>query len=246
MNDNMARHRQEIESLRTEAYNQKGLAQKWEAEVQRLTKEGADFRNEAEDADLSLACIADQLGIKGSIKDWLQSIGGAIRELKTEVERLSKEKKLDRETIDIHVAQCMRLRSEVENLTDAVVRWTGIANGYESDIELLNSKLETMKSELASWIDKATEFGLRAESAERETIFVRRNFDDYKQSMADFAVADEERQEEERQDRAEQERRRQQNWEEDQMMAEAERQAQEQAEAEQAIEPQEDSPIEPV
>ena len=62
---------------------------KAQAEVARLTKEFTDVRNEAEDADLQLACIADQLGIKGSIKDWLQSIGGAIRDLKAEVERLT-------------------------------------------------------------------------------------------------------------------------------------------------------------
>ena len=66
-------------------------------------KEFADVRNEAEDADIQLACIADQLGIKGSIKDWLQSIGGAIRDLKAEVERLTKAL----QAIDKRVFDCL-------------------------------------------------------------------------------------------------------------------------------------------
>ena len=147
MNDNMARHRQEIESLRTEAYNQKGLAQKWEAEVQRLTKEGADFRNEAEDADLSLACIADQLGIKGSIKDWLQSIGGAIRELKTEVERLSTPRIIGGQEME----NILELKAEVERFIDERKGYYAVCQKYREQIE----GLEKERDELAKAVGES-------------------------------------------------------------------------------------------
>ena len=82
-----ARHREEVERLADAGVEQNRLYAKAREDVERLTKEFVDVHNQAEDADIQLACIADQLGIKGSIKDWLQSIGGAIRDLKAEVEK---------------------------------------------------------------------------------------------------------------------------------------------------------------
>jgi chromosome segregation ATPase len=57
----------------------------------------------------------------------------------------------------------------------------------ESDVKDLflglTSELETMKGELSSWTDKATEFGMRAEAAERETVFVRQTLDKCKKEI---------------------------------------------------------------
>jgi len=119
--------------------------------VQRLTKEGADFRNEAEDADLSLACIADQLGIKGSIKDWLQSIGGAIRELKTEVERLSTPRVIGGQEME----NILELKAEMERLTKAF----GVKEDYVIKLHKDNDSVRSRVAELEkavreNWVEQ--------------------------------------------------------------------------------------------
>ena len=79
---------------------------------------------------------------------------GLLLSARREVETIKSEVETAKQNA-LYWNEVVRLRdAEVKNLTEAVIRWTGIANGYESDIELLNSKLETMKSELSSWIDK--------------------------------------------------------------------------------------------
>ena len=111
------------------------------SEVERLTKEFADVRNEAEDADIQLACIADQLGIKGSIKDWLQSIGGAIRELKAEVERLSTPRIIGGQEME----NILELKAEVERFIDERKGYYAVCQKYREQIE----GLEKERDELA-------------------------------------------------------------------------------------------------
>jgi len=106
-------------------------------EVERLTEEFADVRNQAEDADIQLACIADQLGIKGSIKDWLQSIGGAIRELKAEVERLSTPRIIGGQEME----NILELKAEVDRFIDERKGYYAVCQKYREQIEGLESRL---------------------------------------------------------------------------------------------------------
>ena len=84
------------------------------AEVERLTKEGVDLHNEAEDADMTLATIADKLGITGGIDDYLSVIGNAIAELKTEMNRLAvlTESQEQAQTVIIGESEDVKLTNE--------------------------------------------------------------------------------------------------------------------------------------
>jgi hypothetical protein len=82
-----------------------------------------EFGNAAENADLQLACIADQLGIKGSITDWLQAIGKAIRDLKQEIVTLK---------ADIAVEE-----SASSNLVEQKKAMNGIITELKAEVERL-------------------------------------------------------------------------------------------------------------
>jgi hypothetical protein len=93
--------------------------EKHRQKITALQIERNKLHDEAEDADLCFACIADQLGIKGSIKDWLQSIGGAICDLKAEVERLRTKRDVELRERD-ELAKAVR---EKYFFVDGVGRW---------------------------------------------------------------------------------------------------------------------------